>query len=58
MFGKRHTRVARRVGSEKHIDSLDGFRGIAILLVFFFHYLPRNPHNPFFLDGKWRFREI
>jgi peptidoglycan/LPS O-acetylase OafA/YrhL len=39
--------VARRVGSEKHIDSLDGFRGIAILLVFFFHYLPRNPQNPF-----------
>jgi peptidoglycan/LPS O-acetylase OafA/YrhL len=39
--------VARRVGSEKHIDSLDGFRGIAILLVFFFHYLPRNLHSPF-----------
>jgi peptidoglycan/LPS O-acetylase OafA/YrhL len=38
--------VTRRVGSEKHIDSLDGFRGIAILLVFFFHYLPRNPSNP------------
>ena len=35
------------MGSEKHIDSLDGFRGIAILLVFFFHYLPRNLHNPF-----------
>jgi peptidoglycan/LPS O-acetylase OafA/YrhL len=32
--------------SQEHIDSLDGFRGIAILLVFFFHYLPRNPHNP------------
>jgi peptidoglycan/LPS O-acetylase OafA/YrhL len=47
MFGKRRTRVAWRVGSEKHIDSLDGFRGIAILLVFFFHYLPRNLHNPF-----------
>jgi hypothetical protein len=32
--------------SVKHIESLDGLRGVAILLVFFFHYLPRNPHNP------------
>lgn len=47
MFGKRRNRVAWRMGSERHIDSLYGFRGIAILLVFFFHYLPRSPHDPF-----------
>ena len=33
-------------GSRTHIESLDGLRGIAILMVFFFHYLPRDAHNP------------
>jgi peptidoglycan/LPS O-acetylase OafA/YrhL len=29
-----------------HLQSLDGVRGLAILMVFFFHYYPRNMHNP------------
>lgn len=34
------------LSSKQHIKSLDGWRGVAILLVFFFHYLPRTGHNP------------
>lgn len=30
----------------RHMKSLDGLRGIAIVLVFFFHYYPRRPGDP------------
>ena len=29
-----------------HLQSLDGIRGLAITMVFFHHYYPRNVHNP------------
>ena len=29
-----------------HLASLDGIRGLAILMVFFFHYYPRSARNP------------
>jgi peptidoglycan/LPS O-acetylase OafA/YrhL len=34
------------MNSKEHFKSLDGWRGIAILLVFLFHYLPRDRYNP------------
>lgn len=34
------------LNSSQHIKSLDGWRGVAILMVFLFHYLPRSPYNP------------
>jgi peptidoglycan/LPS O-acetylase OafA/YrhL len=39
----------------QHIESLDGFRGIAILIVFFFHCYPRLPGDPIGLlvGGGW-----
>jgi len=38
--------LPRPINSSKHIESLDGWRGIAILLVFVFHYVPREIKNP------------
>ena len=34
------------MGPTQHIKSLDGWRGIAILLVVIFHYLPQDRYNP------------
>jgi peptidoglycan/LPS O-acetylase OafA/YrhL len=38
--------LPRAINASNHIDSLDGWRGIAILLVFVFHYVPRELKNP------------
>lgn len=35
-----------RFNSKDHIQSLDGLRGIAILLVFFFHFVPQDRNDP------------
>lgn len=38
--------LPRVIKATTHIDSLDGWRGVAILLVFVFHYVPRDLKNP------------
>jgi len=38
--------LPRAIQKAGHIDSLDGWRGIAILLVVVFHYVPRELKNP------------
>jgi peptidoglycan/LPS O-acetylase OafA/YrhL len=30
----------------RHLKGLDGIRGVAIVMVFAFHYYPRRPHDP------------
>lgn len=38
--------MTQALDHRRHLKSLDGIRGIAILMVFFFHYYPRSARNP------------
>src|SRR4051794_5441003 len=53
--GIRRRPLRDTIDHRQHFKSLDGLRGIAILMVFFFHRYPRHPHDPIGLlsGGGW-----